>query len=69
VIEMVDIAKATELLEHHFATVTREEFLANLQRFCPELFEEAEEETDLSSTHSIEPKIDRANQEDIDSQS
>jgi hypothetical protein len=35
---MLDIKKATELLENHFATVTHEEFLANLEEFCPELF-------------------------------
>ena len=39
----IDIAKATELLEHHFATVTPEEFRANLEKFCPELFEQEEE--------------------------
>jgi hypothetical protein len=39
----IDIAKVTELLEDHFATVTPEEFLANLEKFCPELFEEEED--------------------------
>lgn len=33
---MLDVDKCKEILEHHFATVTREEFLANLARFCPE---------------------------------
>jgi predicted transposase YdaD len=37
---MVDIAKATEILEHHFATVTPEEFAKNLREFCPELYED-----------------------------
>lgn len=33
---MLDIKKCQEILEHHFATVTREEFMANLEKFCPE---------------------------------
>ena len=33
---MLDIKKCQEILDHHFATVTREEFLANLENFCPE---------------------------------
>ena len=33
---MLDINKCQEILEHHFATVTLEEFLANLEKFCPE---------------------------------
>jgi SOS response regulatory protein OraA/RecX len=40
---MLDIKKAAELLEHHFATVTHEEFLANLEEFCPELFQARQE--------------------------
>lgn len=36
---MLDIAKATQILEHHFATVTPDEFAKNLREFCPELFE------------------------------
>ncbi len=63
---MIDIAKAQELLEHHFATVTHEEFLANLQKFSPELFEE--EQNDLTSDREIESKIEREHQEDINSQ-
>jgi predicted transposase YdaD len=33
---MLDVNKCQEILERHFATVTREEFLANLEEFCPE---------------------------------
>ena len=33
---MLDIDKCQEILEHHFSTVTCEEFLANLEKFCPE---------------------------------
>jgi predicted transposase YdaD len=35
---MLDVDKIQELLENHFATVTKEEFLANLEEFCPEFF-------------------------------
>jgi predicted transposase YdaD len=37
---MLDLAKATQILEHHFATVTPDEFAKNLREFCPELFED-----------------------------
>jgi hypothetical protein len=40
---MLDIKKAEELLKHHFATVTHEEFLANLEEFCPEFFQARQE--------------------------
>jgi hypothetical protein len=40
---MLDIKKAAELLKHHFATVTHEEFLANLEEFCPEFFQARQE--------------------------
>jgi hypothetical protein len=33
---MLDTNKCQKILEHHFATVTPEEFLANLEKFCPE---------------------------------
>ena len=33
---MLDIKKCQKVLEHHFATVTPEEFLTNLEKFCPE---------------------------------
>lgn len=49
----IDIAKVTEILEHHFATVTPEEFRANLDKFCPELFEEEEEQTNGSKNSSL----------------
>jgi uncharacterized protein (DUF4415 family) len=37
---MLDIAKATEILETYFANATSEQFAADIQKFCPELFEE-----------------------------
>ena len=41
---MVDIAKATKVLEDYFTDVTKEQFSSDLRRFCPELFEEDEEQ-------------------------
>jgi uncharacterized protein (DUF4415 family) len=38
---MLDLAKATEILETYFANATSEQFAADIQKFCPELFEEA----------------------------
>lgn len=40
---MVDIAKAKKSLEDYFANVTKEQFNNDLQKFCPELFEEENE--------------------------
>jgi hypothetical protein len=53
---MLDIAKATVILEHHFATVTPDEFAKNLREFCPELFEDEQEgilDTDLLKNEEI----------------
>jgi transcriptional regulator with XRE-family HTH domain len=36
---MIDIAKATETLENYFANVTDKQFAIDLEKFCPELFE------------------------------
>ncbi len=49
----IDIAKVTEILEHHFATTTPEEFRANLEKFCPELFEEEEGQTNGNKDSSL----------------
>jgi hypothetical protein len=49
----IDIAKVTELLEHHFATVTPEEFRANLEKFCPELFAEEEDKSNGNGNEDI----------------
>jgi DNA relaxase NicK len=51
---MLDIKKAAELLEHHFATVTHEEFLANLEKFCPEFFKARQESIELAQKQEAE---------------
>lgn len=37
---MLDVKKSLKILRDHFATITPEEFAANLKEFCPELIEE-----------------------------
>jgi uncharacterized protein (DUF4415 family) len=44
---MLDLAKATEILETYFANATSEQFAADIQKFCPELFEEEPQEEDI----------------------
>ena len=51
---MLDIAKATEALTNHFATVSDEDFLINLKKFCPELFEQEENEAKLEKIKNAE---------------
>jgi predicted transposase YdaD len=36
---MLDIDKSKEILENYFATVTREQFIVDLEKYCPELVE------------------------------
>jgi predicted transposase YdaD len=51
---MLDIAKCKEILETHFANVTREEFIANLEEYCPELFEAGSNQSDLDDFKNSE---------------
>ncbi len=44
---MLDLAKATEILETYFATATKEQFATDIQKFCPELFEEEPQDEDI----------------------
>jgi predicted transposase/invertase (TIGR01784 family) len=60
---MLDLAKATQILEHHFATVTPEEFAKNLREFCPELFED-EQGRNLDTETLSEEEIYRKAKED-----
>ncbi len=60
---MVDIAKATKTLEYYFAGVTKEQFSDDLRKFCPELFEEEEEEQTNGSENS---SLSQANDRQLD---
>jgi predicted transposase YdaD len=51
---MLDIAKCKEILENYFANVTREEFIVDLEKYCPELFETGSDRTDLDDFKSSE---------------
>lgn len=44
---MLDISKCKEILENYFANVTREEFIVDLEKYCPELFEAGSNQPDL----------------------
>jgi uncharacterized protein (DUF4415 family) len=44
---MLDLAKATEILETYFANATSEQFAIDIQKFCPELFEEEPHDEDI----------------------
>ncbi len=44
---MLDIAKCKEILENYFTNVTSEEFIVDLEKYCPELFEAGSNQRDL----------------------
>jgi hypothetical protein len=50
---MLDVKKSLKILKDHFATVTPEEFSANLKEFCPELIEE-----ELAYLNSVGKSVD-----------
>lgn len=51
---MLDPTKAKEILEDYFANVTREEFMTDLKKYCPELFEEESTNLDLEQLKNTE---------------
>ena len=51
---MLDIAKCKEILESYFANVTREEFIVDLKKYCPELFEASSNQQDLDDLKNSE---------------
>ena len=51
---MLDIGKCKEILENYFANVTREEFLMDLEEYCPELFEAGANQRDLDDLKNSE---------------
>lgn len=54
---MLDPQKAASILYKHFEQLTTEQFLKNLERACPEVFEEEQEETKSSFIKGT--KVDR----------
>lgn len=45
-----------EILRKHFAEVTPEQFLENLKKYCPEIFEDNMEESTRSESETNESK-------------
>ena len=41
---MVDPKRAAKLIRQHFEELTTEQFLENIQKHCPEVFEEEEQD-------------------------
>lgn len=53
---MVDPKKARLLIRQHFAEVTTEQFVQNLQKHCPEVFPEQDKQQKLSETKVLSKK-------------
>ncbi|MBE9225377.1 hypothetical protein IQ264_08025 [Phormidium sp. LEGE 05292] len=57
---MVNPKKAAELIRKHFAEITTEQFLENLKRSSPELFEEDNENSENLPTEVKESNNEMA---------
>ena len=51
---MVDPKKAAKLIRQHFEQLTTEQFVSNLHRSCPELFEEQKRSPKHNSSDHID---------------
>jgi predicted transposase YdaD len=51
---MLDFQTATKIMTEHFATLTPEQFLINLEEYCPELFAETSVNLDLDRLRKTE---------------
>jgi predicted transposase YdaD len=51
---MLDINKSKEILENYFATVTREQFAKDLEKYCPELVEAESANLDSETSKNTE---------------
>ena len=47
---MVDPKRAAKLIRQHFEELTTEKFVENLQKHCPEVFPEQDNQQKLSET-------------------
>ena len=56
---MVNPKRAAKLIRQHFEEVTTEKFVENLQKYCPEVFSEQEQENKpkLSETKILSKKL------------
>jgi hypothetical protein len=57
---MVDPKRAAKLIREHFAQLTTEQFIENLKRACPEVFEVEQDEqiTPESKTEKVKKDSD-----------
>ena len=53
---MVDPKRAAKLIRQHFEELTTEQFLENLQKHCPEVFPEPDNQPSLSETKVLSKK-------------
>jgi len=53
---MVNPKRAAELIRKHFAEVTSEQFLENLKKHCPEIFEDDIVDSETSELDTNESK-------------
>lgn len=51
---MVDPKRAAELIRKHFAEITTEQFVENMKKYCPEIFEDDVADTAPSSSNTDE---------------
>ena len=58
---MLDPKEFGEVLSNHFAEVTPEQFLENLKKYCPEVFEDdiADSEISQSETNQSKDELDK----------
>ena len=58
---MANPKRAAELIRKHFAEVTPEQFLENLKKYCPEVFEDdiADSEISQSKTNQSKDVLDK----------
>lgn len=53
---MVNPKRARLLIRQHFAEVTTEQFVQNLQKHCPEVFQQPDQKQKLSETKILSKK-------------
>jgi predicted transposase YdaD len=51
---MLDFQTASKIMLEHFATLTPEQFLINLEEYCPELFQENSTSLDIEQLKNTE---------------
>jgi hypothetical protein len=53
---MVDPKKCADILYKHFAEITTEQFVENMKKYCPEIFEDDVTAPSSSNTDESEEK-------------